>query len=255
MGRSKYKSINGIVLKRFPLGESDQIYTVYTAEYGLIRATARGALKPRNKWRGVLEPFHQIEAEIIMSARNTLHKFINAEVISRPSGFLEHLTALNTAYVVLECLGRFTADESCHPDLYSEGLKTLGMINSNPDFAGFIVRCFCLRFFTLSGFGVEWNQCTMCKRERPDGRSAYCIPAEGGIICSSCLSKLNDKQNFIMHGSTIGFAIQAAAGNTTQNMLENNEVIECFNNEIRRVIREMFAHHLGEIPISLQMMI
>ncbi|MCD4653322.1 DNA repair protein RecO [bacterium] len=255
MIKSKYKRMEGIVLRRIPLGETDQIYTIFTPEYGRIRASARGALRPKNKWRGVLEPFHQIEAELYMSSRSNLHRFSRAEVLSRPSGFLKHLTALYTAYVVLECLERFTPDETPNQDIYYEVLRTFGYINRKPDEAGFAVRCFCLRFFSLSGFGIEWNQCVRCRRQRPVDRSAYCIPAEGGIVCKSCIETNLAQPERIIHGSTIKFAVAAADGVDVENVETITGDVQMFNTEIQRMIQETFAHHLGEIPKSMAMMV
>lgn len=49
-------STEGIVLKRVDAGEADQLFSVYTKEYGKIRARAQGVKKETAKLKGHLEP-------------------------------------------------------------------------------------------------------------------------------------------------------------------------------------------------------
>ena len=171
----------GIVLKRLLVEEKGQIYSVYSRESGRIKASARGALKPKNRWRGVLEPFNRIRAVIHPSRTGRLHRLNEADFPTRPSWILKDLTALHAAYVVLECYERFTPEEYPHQEIYSLLLKSLGAVDRVPDLAGFSVRIFCIEFFTMNGFALEWNRCVRCGKERPADKSAFFVASEGEL--------------------------------------------------------------------------
>lgn len=47
----------GIVLTERPAREADRIYTIFTRDFGLVRASATGVRKDLSKLRGHLEPF------------------------------------------------------------------------------------------------------------------------------------------------------------------------------------------------------
>jgi DNA repair protein RecO (recombination protein O) len=47
----------GIILKRTDFGEADSLFTVYTRDFGKIRARAQGIRKENAKLKGHLEPF------------------------------------------------------------------------------------------------------------------------------------------------------------------------------------------------------
>ena len=100
--RSGVQVIRGIVLRRSPLGEADQIITLFSDQLGKIRASARGSLRPKSVWRGRFEPFNQVEAEIFRSSKSSLYRFNYADVIHRPKTLVGRLTALNTAFLILE---------------------------------------------------------------------------------------------------------------------------------------------------------
>ena len=52
-----FVTVNGIVLKRIPVGEMDLLVTILTSERGKITAFAKGARRPGNQLSGVVEPF------------------------------------------------------------------------------------------------------------------------------------------------------------------------------------------------------
>jgi len=246
--------VQGIIIRRSPLGEYDQIFTFYTYQLGKIRVSARGSLRPKNQWRGHLEPFYQLEAELYQTDKSTLYRFNNVEVIGRPSNFLSHLTALHTAYLVIECLDRYCEVESPNPDLYQAAIDALGSINRDPDQAGYHVRCFCLRFFLLSGYSLHLSRCVQCNRERPSDRRAYCITSAGGIVCSQCLLPEQKSSEWIIDADVLQIAADASQGQSAPPKDLSPDQVERFNTSIYRVIRETFAHYLDGVPNSLMML-
>ncbi len=50
-------TVNGIIIKRLPVGEYDWLVTILTSERGKITAFAKGARRPGNQLSGVVEPF------------------------------------------------------------------------------------------------------------------------------------------------------------------------------------------------------
>jgi DNA repair protein RecO (recombination protein O) len=69
----------GINLKSIPLGESDRILTILTREFGLIRAVAPGARKPKSKLGGRSELF--VVNDLLLSHGRSLDKLSQAESI------------------------------------------------------------------------------------------------------------------------------------------------------------------------------
>lgn len=54
-------SSEAIVLKTYPLGNSDKIVVAYTRKYGKLRGVAHGARRIKSRFAGRLEPFNWIE--------------------------------------------------------------------------------------------------------------------------------------------------------------------------------------------------
>ncbi len=54
----------GIVLRQLELGEADRILTLYTPQYGKLRAMAKGIRRPASKLRGHLELFTRTKLSV-----------------------------------------------------------------------------------------------------------------------------------------------------------------------------------------------
>jgi DNA repair protein RecO (recombination protein O) len=252
--RARLEKIHGIVLKRSPLGESDQIISLYTLEFGKIRAVASGSLRIKSKWCGKFEPFYQVNAEILHSDKSTLYRFSHADVGGRPAVLLANLTALHAAYVILECLDKYCEQNSSNPDLYRESLLVLGRMNKYPEHAGYYTRCFCLRFFALSGYALSISNCSFCNRERPVNRSAYCFPSGGGVICSNCATDDQKKPEWNIPSAVLNLAFAATNGKPEDPRVLDQALIKRFNTFTIRLLREMFSYYMEAVPGTLRLM-
>lgn len=61
----------GIILKRIDVGETGSLFTIYTKDFGKIRALAQGIKKGEAKLKGHLEPL-SLSAISLVTARNGL---------------------------------------------------------------------------------------------------------------------------------------------------------------------------------------
>ncbi|MFN2162508.1 MAG: DNA repair protein RecO, partial [Candidatus Promineifilaceae bacterium] len=57
MSRERTYRTEAIVLKRSDFGEADRLLTLYSKEFGKIRAIAKGARKPQSRKTGHVELF------------------------------------------------------------------------------------------------------------------------------------------------------------------------------------------------------
>ncbi len=68
------RETEAIVLRTYRLGEADKIASLFTRQMGRLRAVARGALRPKGRYGGVLEPLSYVRAEIFdRENRDLLH--------------------------------------------------------------------------------------------------------------------------------------------------------------------------------------
>ncbi|GAI54710.1 unnamed protein product, partial [marine sediment metagenome] len=99
-----------ITIKQIKLGEVDKILTIYTPEFGKLKAVAKGACRPGSKLGGNVEP---LTYSLMMLARGR-----NLDIVTQSQtidGFLvlkNNLWYTSCGLYVLELIDSFTVENN-----------------------------------------------------------------------------------------------------------------------------------------------
>ena len=99
----------GIVLSERPYQEADRIYSIFTRDFGLIRATATGVRKLESKLRGALEPLTLSNISLVRG--KDYWRITSTEFIQK----LDHSLELAKPLALLE---KLVQGEAAHPELF-----------------------------------------------------------------------------------------------------------------------------------------
>ncbi len=164
-------------------GEADRILTLYTREYGKVRALAKGARKVRSRKAGHLEPFTRITVQLART--RDLSIITQVETLDAYLPLREDLLLVGYASYALELLDRFTYDEEGGSPLVFRLLtETLARL------AGGVAPWLALRYYEMRlldslGFRPQLFTCSHCGREiEPEDQ--FFSASSGGVICPRC---------------------------------------------------------------------
>jgi DNA repair protein RecO (recombination protein O) len=192
MSRS-YKA-TGINLKAIPLGETDRLLTILTAEQGLIRAVAPGARKHKSRLGGRSAQFVINDLLVIQGKR--LDKVVQAETVRSFPGLAGDLGKLTASQYLAELVMAQALEGQPQADLFTLFVGHLERLEQAPN-AG-ILAALCQGIFhllALAGVAPEVQRCCITQRQiQPDlitpqwqvGFSA----AVGGVIGAEHLNAL-----------------------------------------------------------------
>jgi len=151
-----YIKTPGIVLNRFKIAEADKLVTVYSREYGKLKAIAPGARKINARLSSATEPLVETNFMFYGSiTNNTILKIVGGELITLfpkiRSEYNRYLYGCN----VIEIVDALTMDYSKNETKYNLIKRTLDLMQNsvNPDL---IYYAFILRFLNLSGYGLDF---------------------------------------------------------------------------------------------------
>lgn len=104
------------MLSARPVREADRIYSIFTSDFGLVRASAGGVRKLVSKLRGNLEPFSLCSVSMVRGKEfwritNSVLEYNLADV------FKEYPEMLRAFARVFHLLEKLLAGESAHPEL------------------------------------------------------------------------------------------------------------------------------------------
>lgn len=189
---SKHYLAHGIVLRVRPLGEKDRVITILTEEYGIIRASARGARSSKSKLTAVTQPFvmahfalvHGRSLEILAQAQiETFHREITADVVK--IAWASYLCELCDSL----------PEEMPVPEMYAMLETALGRLAlaENTFEQEIVGRWFEACYLASQGYAPTIGYCMLCERKivvsREERRQMMAFSVQhGGTLCESCVS-------------------------------------------------------------------
>jgi len=190
---SRNYQTKGIILKQTKLGEFDKIVTIYTPEFGKLKAVAKGACRPKSKLGGNVEP---LTYSIMLLARGR-----NLDIITQSqtiNGFLalkSDLWRMACGFYILELIDSFTVEggENCPLfDLLLDILKQLSESGSNES----LLRYFELHLLHHLGYRPQLRRCVVCDSPLKPVVNFF-SPSKGGLVCPHCNSEENNRHEQI----------------------------------------------------------
>ncbi len=185
MGIPRSYQTQAIVIKQIKLGEVDKIITVYTPEFGKLKAVAKGACRPGSNLGGNVEP---LTHSLMMLARGR-----NLDIVTQSQtidGFLalkNDLWRMSCGLYLLELVDSFTVVNSGNPPLFDLLLSTLCWL-CQTDSSEIALRYFELHFLDYLGYRPQLHQCVICTLPLKPVVNFFSF-RQGGILCPHCNEK------------------------------------------------------------------
>lgn len=173
-----------LVLRHRRLGDADRIVTLLTPGRGKVDAVAKGALRPRSKLAGHLEPATHVE--VLLAHGRSLDVVTQAQTISAYAGTRGDLDRLGTALYLVEVTDRLTIDDT-EPIAFDLLLAALERLDRG-DGTHLLTRTFEMDLLGETGFRPQWDTCITCGRA-VEGESVGWTPLGGGVVCPDCRAR------------------------------------------------------------------
>ncbi len=183
-----YRS-QGVVLEKVDRKEADQLFTIYTKDFGKLKVLGRGIRKISSKLRPGIELLYLSEIEFIQGkAGKTL---TDAVLIEKFQNINSDLEKINITSSILEIFDTFIRGEEPQENIWNLLVKTLRQLNIkdiNIQKQRLIYHYSFWNFLSLLGYKPELYRCATCQK-RLNPEKLFFNQTEGGVICQSCFLK------------------------------------------------------------------
>lgn len=177
---------DALVLRVIEFSESSAVVTLFTREFGKVRALAKGARRPKGPFESSLDLLALCRIVFLRKSSDALDVLTEARLQRRfrPPG--RDLASLYAGYYVAELLGELTDDYDPHPELFDAAEQTLFELATGHTMPPLVLR-FELAALRLLGHLPELELCVECgvRVEPVAGRVAFGQLA-GGLLCPKC---------------------------------------------------------------------
>ena len=177
---------DAVILQVFPYGDTSRILRLLTRDYGVRSVMAKGAISPRSRFSGLLEPFTEGTASIYMKDSRELQTLSGFDLIRARQGLGGDLMRFGGASLLAEIVLR-TASEEAQPALFERLRDALDHLT---DTAAPAVESVVLMetwsLIAALGFAPSLDECVSCARPldaTEDTRFSY---SAGGVLCDAC---------------------------------------------------------------------
>lgn len=174
------KESEAIVLRTYPLRESDLLVTLFTRLEGKVRGVARAAKKSRRRFGGSLEPLTYVKVAYDDRERHELARLDSCEVLESPlASEVSYPRAVALGHLA-ELLDELLPDREANDAVFRLALSVLAQLIGE-DF-WLPITYFDLWMARLMGYLPELSECLNCGRSL-NGSRAYFHALADGLMC------------------------------------------------------------------------
>ncbi|HEX2079059.1 MAG TPA: DNA repair protein RecO [Longimicrobium sp.] len=176
-----------LVLQAFPYSETSKVLRLFTLEHGLRSVLAKGALRPRSRYGGVLEPFTEGTATFYLKEGRDLHTLSGFDLVRSRQALGRSLVGFAGASLQAEVVMR-TGTEEPHPALYETLAEAWDAVAGAEGPAEALAAALAgtWSLVVLLGFEPQAAVCVHCGREVGDDEPVRFDALAGGIACTRC---------------------------------------------------------------------
>jgi len=222
-----------LVLRTTDWSETSRIATLWTREFGKVRALAKGGRRLKSNFESALDLLTLCSIVFLRKSSGSLDLLTEAQVAERFGQLRQNLQALYAGYYIAELLSDWTEDYDPHPVLFDEAVATLRQLGSPGVVTGPRLARFEMVLLRELGYSPALTACAACGSPVNDAPMAF-SPSAGGMLCPRCAEKVRDR-----------FAVSPATWQALRALSEPGEAWqEAWEAKVRGEIRQLLGRYV-----------
>jgi len=183
-----YRS-QGFVIKKIDRGEANQLFAIYTKEFGKLEILGKAIRKIKSKLRSGIELFYLSEIEFIQG--KTSKTLTDAILIESFTGIRKNLKKLAIAHKISENLDDLVKGQEPDKAIWQllvetfENLDKPKIKNLKPEI---IYYYFLWNLFSILGYQPELYCCARCQKKLVPSIFYFSLDL-GGTVCRQCVEE------------------------------------------------------------------
>ena len=174
------KQSEAIMLRTYPLHESDLLVTLFTRAEGKVRGVARAAKKSRRRFGGALEPLTLVRAFYDDREGKELARLDSCDILDSPLSHALDYPRVAALEHIAETLDELLPEREANDDIFRLTYSVLRSLESGPIWIP--LTYFQLWLVRLIGFLPELDECVVCGEVLADDRAFHHALADG-VMC------------------------------------------------------------------------
>ena len=176
-----------LILQAYPYGETSRILKLLCESHGLRTVIAKGALRPKSRFGGLLEPFTEGRAQFRLKEGREMHPLSGFELLRSRQAIGRNLVGFAGASLLAELALRYATSEA-DPELFRRLVARLdAVITADGDEAAAAVALGgAWHLISVLGFEPRLDACVRCDQVIAGDEATRFDLDAGGVACILC---------------------------------------------------------------------
>jgi DNA repair protein RecO (recombination protein O) len=235
-----YNKTEAIVLRQYDFGEADKVITLYTKEFGKLKAVAKGVRRTKSRFGSSMELFSHNNIMLYMQRKRDLYVVTGSNIIRTHRELREDFDLFITGSYIAELVDKLTEPEEPNRRLFSLILETFCQIPKQD--RDVIIAIFVTKFLINAGYKLNLEKCVLCENPIPLTQQKKLSIQQGGVLCPKCQSK--DVQAIDVSLLALKYLRNFEIVNLVK-VGKKIEIEASIRNELKRVVHFYLSHYLS----------
>ena len=182
---SEIVKTEAIVLTKINYGDTSNIASLFTEDFGKISVIIKGGRNRKSKSGSIVDPLNYIQIIIYKKETRDVQLLSGADLIAHFSKLKEDLDSLKYAYAIIELVKKLTPDNEPNKRLFKGVIRILSLLDSFEEKPEILFGRFVLFLLKETGYEVVLEKCSVCGKKELTGKTLG-YNFERGILCEDC---------------------------------------------------------------------
>ncbi len=174
-----------VVLNKINYGDSSNIVTLFTKDFGKISAIIKGGRNPKSKIGLVADPLNHLQIVMYKKDSREIQIISSIDLITYFAKIREDFEKLKYAFAVIELVKKLTVENEKNLKLFKGLIRILTLFNVSQEKEIIIFGRFFIFLLSERGYEMQLNKCSICGTTDLS-RSLLSYNFERGILCGNC---------------------------------------------------------------------
>lgn len=237
-----------LALRRTPFGETSQIAEFLTRERGRLGLILKGVHRPKARKGGGVDLLDHCRVSFTDRRKSrSMPPLSERVVLSHHPRMRAREDTLRAGLYVVERVRSLVPEGQRLRGIFDVVLDAVKTLDAEPAQAAVPSVLFALEgaLLRMSGFQPELDRCVSCGRHAEAHHSLRCVPAMGGVVCSTCFAG-SDAASFPLSAGGAG-AVRRFA-HVAPSAVRDVVLPAAIERDVRRFYDRTFLHVLERPP-------
>lgn len=182
---SEILQTEAFVLTKIDFGDSSNIVSLFTKDYGRLSAIVKGGKSGKAGKSKTIDPPNYLNISLYNKSSRDIQIISNADIIAHYPKIKEDLEKLKYSYAVIELVRKLIPEHETNLRLFRGIVRIFQLLESSAESEEITFGRFFLFFLKETGYDIQLEKCVSCGRASMN-EDSLSYNFELGILCNRC---------------------------------------------------------------------